>query len=68
MFSYFNSHSSVSFASNLQFKRIEVAAVDRLTHQLALLLAVLFIISNAVDDPFEISLVDGNACPEFGQW
>jgi hypothetical protein len=29
---------------------------------------VLFIASNAVDDPFEMSLADADSCAGFGQW
>jgi hypothetical protein len=49
-------------------RRIEAAALDRLNHRLILPSTVLFIASNAVRDPFQISLADGDSCPEFGQW
>jgi hypothetical protein len=67
-FSCCNSLSSISFESNSRLNRIEAAALDRLNHRLGLPSTVLFIASNAVDDPFQISLIDADSCPEFGQW
>jgi hypothetical protein len=63
-----NSFSSISFESDSRLKRIEAAALDRLNHRLVLPSTVLFIASDAVHDLFQISLADGDSCPEFGQW
>jgi hypothetical protein len=60
--------SSISFESNSRFDRIETATFGRLNDQLVLPSIVLFIASSIVDDSFQISLADGNSCPEFGQW
>jgi hypothetical protein len=67
-FSKCNSFSSISFESNSQLRRIEASALNRLNHRFVLPSAVLFIASNALDDPFQISLADADSCPEFGQW
>jgi hypothetical protein len=67
-FSKCKSLSSISFESNSRLKRIEAAARDRLNHRLVLPSTVLFIASNAVDNPCQISLAGGDSCPEFGQW
>jgi hypothetical protein len=67
-FSACKSLSSISFEFNSRLKRIEAAALHRLNHRLVLPSTVLFIASNAVDDPFQISLADGDSFPEFGQW
>jgi hypothetical protein len=67
-FSFCGSLSSISFESNSQLKRIEAPALNRLNHRLVLPSTVLLIASNAVHDPFQISLADADSCPEFGQW
>jgi hypothetical protein len=59
---------SISFESNSRLKRIEAAALHRLNYRLVLPSTVMFIASNAVDDPFQISLAEADSCPEFGQW
>jgi hypothetical protein len=48
-------------------ERTEATALNQLNHRLIFLSTVLFIISNAVDNPFQISLADADSCPEFGQ-
>jgi hypothetical protein len=67
-FSCCKSLSSISFESSSQLKRIEAAALNWLNYRVILSLSVLFITSNAVDDPFQISLADADSCPESGQW
>jgi hypothetical protein len=67
-FSRCKSLSSISFESNSRLKRIEAAALDRLDHRLVLPSTVLFIASDAVDDPFQISLADTDSRHRFGQW
>jgi hypothetical protein len=49
-------------------KRIEAAALGRINDQPIRPSTVLFIASNAVDDPSQISLADADSWPEFGQW
>jgi hypothetical protein len=49
-------------------ERIEAIALNRLNHRHVLPSTILFIPSNAIDDPLQISLADADSCPEFGQW
>jgi hypothetical protein len=64
--------SSISFESDSQLKRLDEGALQELSLQVAIPLpipsTVVFIASEAIDDPFQISLTNSGFCPEFERW
>jgi hypothetical protein len=50
-------------------KRMEARALDGSSVRLVVILSTIcFIASNAFDTECQISLLDGNSCPEFDRW
>jgi uncharacterized protein YuzB (UPF0349 family) len=68
-FSYCKSLSSITFESNSRLTRIESSAFSFSSLQsLVIPSTILFVASDAVDTDIQISLIDGDSCPEFDRW
>jgi hypothetical protein len=66
--SYSRSLSSISFESDSHLTRIGSHALAGLTFSVIVLSTTLFIASDAVSNPYQISLVDHHYCREFDRW
>jgi hypothetical protein len=60
--------SSISFESPPHLKRLENQAFGKSSSQVVIHSTISFIASDAVLDPFQISLDDEHYCPEFDRW
>jgi serine/threonine protein kinase len=49
-------------------KRIESRAFDQLNVDIVISSKILFVASNAISNPFQITFDDCNCCPEFDRW
>jgi hypothetical protein len=68
-FAYCQSLSSITFESNSHLRRIESEAFSHSSLQsIAIPSTILFVASHVFWSTFQISLVDGDSCPEFDQW
>jgi serine/threonine protein kinase len=60
--------SSISFQFPSQLKRIEGQAFGLVSSRIVICSTILFLASDAVSNPSQISLVEGDSCPEFDRW
>jgi hypothetical protein len=68
-FSHCQSLSSITFESNSHLTRIESEAFHRLSLQsISIPSTILFIASDAVHIGLQLTLIDGDSCPEFDRW
>jgi hypothetical protein len=68
-FSFCESLSSVTFESNSQLTRIESSAFSSSSLRSILIPStILFIASDALDIASQITLIEGDSCPEFDRW
>jgi hypothetical protein len=68
-FSNCESLSSVTFESNSRLTRIESSAFSSSSlHSILIPSTILFIASDAVDIASQITLIEGDSCPEFDRW